>query len=200
MTTANLWFPGPGWTTWWSVGAVELTSLCSMSTQLNKRENGRIQGGDQEKGWIRGQSVRGSAAVRSERRCGRTLRYQGYWMGMSMVRLQERSKWIWGLVSCRCSSFIGLTKPSDLCRLHPRPPSPSLPSRTSHVHWHGDLIFVEQWAPLLFPPLLSLFDLWDWDLLSLPSLCHKLTLAQRTADAPLNTPVCCRSVVCLPEY
>lgn len=91
---ANLWvFYTRQFNYFKDTGGFYFTSLCPLSGQLNQRMNeGRIQGKDRGKGQISGQSVRGSAKEMSESRCGKTRRYQGYWMGISMMRFQRRCK------------------------------------------------------------------------------------------------------------
>lgn len=71
-------------------GEFIVTSLWPFSAQLNQRmKEGRIQGEDQEKGQMSGQSMSGSAKERSENLCGKARRYQGNWMGISMIRFQR---------------------------------------------------------------------------------------------------------------
>lgn len=71
-------------------GEFIFTSLWPFSAQLNQRmKEGRIQEEDQEKGQMSGQSMSGSAKERSENLCGKVRRYQGNWMGISMIRFQR---------------------------------------------------------------------------------------------------------------
>lgn len=172
-----------------------------MSGQLNHRvKKGRIQGKDQEKGHIRGQSVRGSATERSASRCGKARRYQGYWMGMSMMSFQGR-RWNNGYDGDSSSTvffgttFIGLSLPFYLGSASVHILCAPLPSKTSHADLHSDCakrLFLEQWCQLFIPPLPSLFELSLYPLslsnsmpLSLPSPGHEVTLAQTSADTPI---------------
>lgn len=170
-------------------GEFYFTSLCPLSGQLNQRMNeGRIQGKDQEKGHISGQSVRGSAKDRSEGRCGKARRYQGYWMGISMMSVQKRWKtmdvkeddswscWVWN--GCCCALLLHIYRPFPPILSGPVSASPYPPP---HALLHSDsanrLIFLEQWCQLFIPPLPSLFHLSDSDWLSLsPSVSITLCL------------------------
>lgn len=183
------------------------TSLCPFSGQLNQRINeGRIQGKDQEKGHTSGQSARGSAKERSENRLGKPRRYQGYWMGISIVEVREGFKLRAGLTWLKMGAalqsyteFIGL----------PLPTHPSLPNFPCH-HWQWNcanrLISLEQWCQLFVPSSPWLFPLSDCCLTLSPR--HHVSLSQSWRDigweycwylqayAPGNTAAQC-SRVCL---
>lgn len=193
-----------------------------MSGQLNQRvKKGRIQGKDQEKGHIRGQSVRGSVTERSASRCGKARRYQGYWMGISMMRFQEWSEnngyegdsFEMGAAVLFCTAFIGLSVPSHLGSASVHVLCTPIPSKTSHTHLHSDsanrLIFREQWCQLFIPPLPSLFHLSNCDWLSLYPLslilclCLSLPLVMRwhwlrlLLMPPCSCPRKCPRLVCV---
>lgn len=192
-----------------SAGEFHLTSVWPFSDQLNHRmREGRIKGKDQDKGQTTGQSVRGSAKERSENRGWKTRRYQGYWMGISMMRFLWRCKndgWYdgsacsqMGAVVLSCTAFIGLSLPIPpwLCLCSP------------HCDSTNRLIFLEQWCQLFVPPLPSLFHLPVT--LSLPPFPTVYPFSpwlpgseycwcphpHSTGNAPVWTPVC----VCVQQY
>lgn len=110
----------------------------------------------------------GSASERSGSRWGKARRYQGNWMGMSMLRFQSRGK------ATGCRRGVCLWDGQCCAPLHSiyRSLCPG-PSRLCLCSPHSDpanmLIFLEQWCQLLGPPLPWLFCL-----ISSVSLSHCL--------------------------